>query len=203
MKLAMNRERDQQDQDDMEPDDDDEASVRSPIPYSELWERLDQRLAEGRLLEKAMGLLDQFMQITEERMFGLKNEHVEIKKEINKKTGQYLPLSLRVEKKKGSISRSITWFALHFKKNGASGKSSRYQTRIRMLKGKNKPDPAQMAKNLTEYDTELAEVAETMAQAFRLDAKAGVKVLTVLRHEIKKFNERHKELDRLRQESRF
>ena len=184
-------------------EEDQEPRVSSPIPYSELWERLDQRLAEGRILEEVDRLLRQFLDITEERMFGLKNEHVKIKKEINEKTGQYMPLSLRIEKKKGSISRSITWFALHFKKYGATGKSSRYQTRIRMLKGKNKPDPTQMAKNLTEFDTELAEVAETMAQAFRLDAKAGVKVLTVLRHEIKKFNERHKELDWLRQDSRF
>lgn len=181
----------------------DEAQIQSPIPYSELWERLDQRQAEGRILEKVEALLTQFLDITEERMFGLKNEHVELKKAINEKTGHYMPLSLRIEKKKGSISRSITWFALHFKKNKATGKASRYQTRIRMIADKNKPDPAQMAKNLTEFDTELAEVAETMAQAFRLDAKAGVKVLTVLQHEIKKFKERHKELDRLRQESRF
>jgi len=114
-----------------------------------LWDRLDQRQAEGRELKKALEAVERFFQGVERRMEGLRDEHLECKKEIVESHGAYLPLSLRLESKKGTLSRALTWSATHFKRFRSGGKSSKYHTRIRMHSTKDQADPVQLGKHTT------------------------------------------------------
>jgi len=53
----------------------------------------------------------------------------------------------------------------------------------------------------TPYDRDLVEVTEHVGRVLRADVKTAVRLHRLLRTELKHYNERHEELDLLRQES--
>src|SRR5690606_29367457 len=90
-----------------------ETRAITTIDHPVLCDRLDLRQEEGRDIEKALKLVTGFMDNLEKQMYELKEQHLELKKQINQEHNVFIPLGLRVETKEGTPSRSVYWMATH------------------------------------------------------------------------------------------